>query len=134
MANLVVTFLPSLIINDDNMLEVFGQVTVDGGNYATGGVQGVWDYSTAVSTTLALSSFKEVPSVIATRTPHLSQIICGDPSHAFYAVPVSGSPLPKLMVLNSADGTEATNGAALASSTQTPVYPHAFHFKYKKNL
>ncbi len=134
MAALVVKILPLSVVDGGNTIDVFGQVTFDNGDYATGGVAAVWDYTTAPDTSLALGKLLRTQAIHATQPPITSVVHCGDAQHSLSVIPVTGSALPKVGGAVVATGAEFTNAAALPAGVQAPLFPHTIWLRYKKNL
>lgn len=135
MATLVVSLLPTNITEDGNETVVAGEIRFNGGNYVTGGVQAVWDYTDTPSANFSV--LKRTGQAHVGKEPKIANLRCGSPKFALNPIVVKGSPLPKIQVFTVSSNAEATNGAALDSSMQSttpPPFPHWFEFRYKKNI
>jgi hypothetical protein len=131
MAALVVTFLPTSISHDGEHLVVHGEVKFDSGDYAAGGNQAAWDFSTAPNA--AFQKSLKVSNVHASRPPVVAQLLSGAASHALNAKIVAGSALPKVQVTQASNGAEVANGP-LAAAVASPATPHRFTLKYRANI
>jgi hypothetical protein len=133
MAALKITLLPTLIVEEGNMLLVKGEVRFDNGDYAAGGIKAQWDYTTTPSTHFAV--FRQTGLIHASLPALAMDFRSGDSAYALYGRVSVVTPLatPRVMVTTVATGVEVGAGA-LAAGMQSPTAPHEFALRFAKNI
>ncbi len=136
MAEVIVTLLPISIVEAGNVLEVFGELSFDGGDYETGGQPiTVVDYTSAdLSTADQLAKFLQVPAITASRPPISWDVKSGNGKNSLYVVPLAGKALPAIGVVVASTGAESADETALDSTLVTPPFPSTIRLRYKKSI
>lgn len=125
------TFNISALPSDHQQVEAFGQVQFSG-SYSTGGDGGGTFVTTPGANTAGWPDFKPGESGLhAARAPIRGNLQV-DGGYIGVVVPVPGSFIPKLKLINPATGAELASGAYPAAITSA-VY-HSLELDYRKNL
>lgn len=121
----------SAMAEGETQVEAFGQVQFSG-SYATGGDGAGAFVTTPGANTAGWPDFKPGASVLhAARAPIRANFQV-DGGYIGVVVPVAGSAIPKLKLINPATNSELAAGAYPAAITAA-VY-HSLELDYRKNL
>ncbi len=124
------TFNISALPADKTQVEAFGQLQFSG-NYTTGGDAAGTFNPAAGANTAGWPDFK-LASALPASLPPIRGTVQMDGGYVAVIVPVAGSTVPKLKVINPATGNELAAGAYPAAITGA-VY-HTLELGYRTNL
>ncbi|HXE30745.1 MAG TPA: hypothetical protein VN515_02965 [Terriglobales bacterium] len=125
------TFNISALPSGKTQIEAFGQVQFSG-NYTTGGDGSGTFVTTAGANTAGWPDFKPGDSVLHAGRPPVRGSFQVDGGYIGVIVPVAGSAIPKLKLINPATGSELAAGAYPGAITGA-VY-HSLELDYRINL
>ena len=125
------TFNISALPSEKPQVAAFGQVQFSG-NYTTGGDGAGSFVTTAGANTAGWPDFKNASAILpASRTPIRGHLQI-DGGYVGVIVPVAGTSMPKLKLIDATTGSELAAGAYPASLTAA-VY-HSLELDYRVNL